>query len=195
MRPGASRRQKLLTIGKDDRILGNPDAPITIIEYASMTCPHCAHFADDVLPEDQEEMDRHRQSQARPARFPAGRRGGARLDDRPLRAARPVLRLDRYLLCRPGQMGDGAGLPGGAARLAELGGMSKEASRQVPRRQGARKPDPRTAVWSPAKELDVNSTPTFFVNGTKYTGEPDGRGVQQAAVGPVGKNRDPARMR
>ena len=43
--------QKLLAIGKDDRVLGNPDAPITIIEYASMTCPHCAHFTDDVLPE------------------------------------------------------------------------------------------------------------------------------------------------
>jgi len=51
--PGASPAdmQRLLTIGKDERLLGNPNAPITIIEYASMTCPHCAHFADDVLPE------------------------------------------------------------------------------------------------------------------------------------------------
>ncbi len=34
-----------------DRVLGNPDAPITIIEYASMTCPHCATFHTGVLPE------------------------------------------------------------------------------------------------------------------------------------------------
>ncbi len=27
-----------------DRILGNPDATITVIEYASLTCPHCAKF-------------------------------------------------------------------------------------------------------------------------------------------------------
>ncbi len=27
-----------------DHVLGEPDAPITIIEYASLTCPHCAHF-------------------------------------------------------------------------------------------------------------------------------------------------------
>ncbi len=27
-----------------DRLLGNANAPITIIEYASMTCPHCAAF-------------------------------------------------------------------------------------------------------------------------------------------------------
>ena len=35
----------------EDRVLGNPNAPVTIIEYASMTCPHCAHFASNVLPE------------------------------------------------------------------------------------------------------------------------------------------------
>ena len=34
-----------------EQILGNPDAPVTIIEYASLTCPHCAHFHNDVLPE------------------------------------------------------------------------------------------------------------------------------------------------
>ena len=33
------------------RALGNPDAPIKIIEYASLTCGHCAHFHNDVLPE------------------------------------------------------------------------------------------------------------------------------------------------
>src|SRR3974377_906811 len=40
-----------LSITKDDRILGNADAPITIIEYSSLTCPHCAHFTNEVLPE------------------------------------------------------------------------------------------------------------------------------------------------
>ncbi|WP_281300291.1 MULTISPECIES: DsbA family protein [unclassified Iodidimonas] len=30
--------------------MGNPDAPVTIIEYASLTCPHCAAFHKDVLP-------------------------------------------------------------------------------------------------------------------------------------------------
>ena len=30
--------------------LGNPDAPVKIVEYASFTCPHCATFHLDVLP-------------------------------------------------------------------------------------------------------------------------------------------------
>ena len=27
-----------------DMIMGDDKAPVTVIEYASMTCPHCAHF-------------------------------------------------------------------------------------------------------------------------------------------------------
>ncbi len=30
---------------------GKDDAPVTVIEYASMTCPHCAHFHETVFPE------------------------------------------------------------------------------------------------------------------------------------------------
>lgn len=30
--------------------LGSPDAPVTLIEYASFTCPHCAAFNKDVMP-------------------------------------------------------------------------------------------------------------------------------------------------
>jgi protein-disulfide isomerase len=34
-----------------DQVLGKPDAPITIVEYASTTCPHCATFHKQALPE------------------------------------------------------------------------------------------------------------------------------------------------
>lgn len=33
-----------------DKILGNPKAPITIIEYSSFTCSHCAEFHEKTLP-------------------------------------------------------------------------------------------------------------------------------------------------
>ncbi len=33
-----------------DKILGSPEAPVTIIEYASLTCPHCARFHTETLP-------------------------------------------------------------------------------------------------------------------------------------------------
>jgi protein-disulfide isomerase len=34
-----------------DVVIGSDKAPVTIIEYASMTCPHCAHFEETTLPE------------------------------------------------------------------------------------------------------------------------------------------------
>lgn len=40
---------KALEIQPDDRVMGDMDAPVTIVEYASMTCPHCADFHKDIL--------------------------------------------------------------------------------------------------------------------------------------------------
>src|SRR5271154_19423 len=34
-----------------DVTLGSEKAPVTVIEYASMTCPHCAHFSTTTFPE------------------------------------------------------------------------------------------------------------------------------------------------
>jgi protein-disulfide isomerase len=33
-----------------DRILGDPNAPVTIIEYSSLTCSHCRQFHVEILP-------------------------------------------------------------------------------------------------------------------------------------------------
>ncbi len=34
-----------------DIVIGDENAPLTMYEYASLTCPHCASFHNDVLPE------------------------------------------------------------------------------------------------------------------------------------------------
>ena len=41
----------VLNITENDFVIGNIDAPITIIEYASMSCSHCASFHNDTLPD------------------------------------------------------------------------------------------------------------------------------------------------
>jgi protein-disulfide isomerase len=57
---GAAQAQENVTIdvaklmapaGMTDHVLGSPDAKVTVIEYASPTCPHCALFHNTIYPE------------------------------------------------------------------------------------------------------------------------------------------------
>jgi len=44
-----SADNSILNISDNDFFIGNPNAPITIIEYASMSCSHCADFHNETL--------------------------------------------------------------------------------------------------------------------------------------------------
>jgi len=41
----------VLDITEDDLVIGDKNAPITIIEYASLSCSHCANFHNNTLPD------------------------------------------------------------------------------------------------------------------------------------------------
>ena len=100
----------LLALTQDDRVLGKPDAPITIIEYASLTCPHCAHFANEVLPKLKQKWIDTGKAKLILRDFP--------LDEAALRAAMlarcappdALLPADRDAVRDAGQMGGGEGL-------------------------------------------------------------------------------------
>jgi protein-disulfide isomerase len=36
---------------KSDYVMGSEKAPVVMVEYASLSCPHCAHFSNTVLPD------------------------------------------------------------------------------------------------------------------------------------------------
>ena len=46
-----SNESSVLNLSEDDFIIGNNNAPITIIEYASMSCSHCGNFHNNTLPD------------------------------------------------------------------------------------------------------------------------------------------------
>jgi protein-disulfide isomerase len=161
----------LLQIGESDRILGNPAAPVTIVEYASMSCPHCAHFANDVLPALKKRWIDTGKAKLVFRDFP--------LDKLALQAAM-VQRCappDRFFAFVDTFFGDQqqwvlAEDPKAAiARLAELGGMSNKDFDACIQNKAVENfiLDERLAA---AKTLGVDATPTFFINGTKFTGEP-----------------------
>jgi protein-disulfide isomerase len=169
--PVVADAQTLLQITQDDRVLGNPGAPITIIEYASLTCPHCAHFATDVLPELKREWIDTGKAKLVLRDFP--------LDGPALRAAM-IARCappDRFyafaetFFASQDKWAVSKDYREALARLAKLGGMGKDEfeaclnnttleNRIVEQRLVA------------SQELDVNSTPTFFINGSKFSGAP-----------------------
>jgi protein-disulfide isomerase len=47
--PGAGLAQSTPEV--TEMVMGDPAAPVTVVEYASLTCPHCANFHTTVLPE------------------------------------------------------------------------------------------------------------------------------------------------
>ncbi len=40
----------LAAVEPDDMVMGSPKARVTVIEYASASCPHCARFNNEVFP-------------------------------------------------------------------------------------------------------------------------------------------------
>ena len=168
---GPTDVQNLLKVNKDDLILGNSNAPITIIEYASLTCPHCAHFADDVLPKLQKKWIDTGKAKLVLRDFPLD--GEAVHASMIARCAPP----DRFYAFVDTFFADqekwvtAPDYQAALTRLAELGGMSKP---EVDRCLADNKLENQilNSRLVASKDLDVNSTPTFFVNGTKFTGDP-----------------------
>ena len=148
-----------------------PDAPITIVEYASLTCPHCAHFANDVLPELKKKWIDTGKAKLVLRDFP--------LDEPALRAAM-IARCappDRYyayvdtFFAAQEKWVMARDYRDALARLVKLGGMSKDEFDNCLKNTALENKIVEGRLIA-SKELDVNSTPTFFINGTKFTGAP-----------------------
>jgi protein-disulfide isomerase len=163
--------QTVLGLTRDDHILGNPDAPITIIEYASLTCPHCAHFANEVLPELKKKWIDTGKVKLVLRDYP--------LDEPALRAAMvarcaPPDRFYAYVDTFFGAQEKWVtahDYRDALARLVKLGGMSREEFDNCLKNTALENKIVETRLIA-SKELDVNSTPTFFINGTKFAGAP-----------------------
>ncbi len=153
----------------DDRILGEADAPVTIIEYSSLTCPHCANFHENTLPRVKEDWIAKGRARLVYRHYP--------LDGLALRAAAVAncIEGDRHFsfldtLFRGQQVWARANDPVGAlAQIAALAGLDRErfdacfADQREMDRILARAQDGQASY-------EVQSTPTFIINGRKVVG-------------------------
>ena len=63
---------KLMEAGPlPDLVVGDAKAPVTIVEYASLTCGHCASFHNTIYPVLKSQIHRRRQGAPDHARVPA----------------------------------------------------------------------------------------------------------------------------
>jgi len=175
----AANAASLLAPTPQDRILGKPDAPITIVEYASLTCPHCAHFDTDVLPKLKEKWIDSGKAKLILRDFP--------LDEPAMRAAM-VARCappERFyplvdaLFAGQEKWATAKDYRAALERLAKLGGVGdKEFKACI----SDKKLEDQVAGsrLTATKDLGVDSTPTFFINGTKFEGAPTVEAFERA---------------
>jgi protein-disulfide isomerase len=157
------------TVGPDDRILGQPDAPVTIIEYASLTCPHCAAFEREILPKIKTEWIDTGKAKLVFRDFP--------LDGSAVRAAMLArcAAPDKFygfidvLFNSQDSWARGTDPTTGLERIAKLGGMSEDQF-QTCMKDNAMQDKILASRLAGEKEYQIESTPTFFINGAKIVG-------------------------
>ena len=185
-RPGPDA-DKVLVLTNDDRILGKPDAPITIIEYASLTCPHCRHFEEGVLPQIEKKWIDTGKAKLVMRDFP--------LDQRALQAealARCVppqsyYPLVKMLFAAQEQWVMAKDWPAALARTVRLAGIGKEKVDSCLADATLTDAVAQSRLTA-ASQLGVEATPTFFVNGKKFEGEPTVEAFDRLLSGLAGKS-------
>lgn len=162
-------------VSPDAAVLGDPDAPVTIVEYASTTCPHCAQFHATLFPHVKEQW------------IDAGR---AKLILRPLLTAPAELSAAGFLLARCA--GEGEAYFDALGDLFETqpeltdamqAGTLQAYYEGVGGRHGV-SPDELNACFADeaglaqieaaaasAAEDGVNTTPGFVIGGRTYTAD------------------------
>lgn len=152
-----------------DMMLGDPDAPITIIEYASFTCPHCANFHQTVMKDLKRDY----------------------IDTGKVRFIHREVFFDRYglwasMVARCGgemryfgmadriygtqrewAQGDAAAIAGNLRRIGLTAGLTGE---QIDACLNDNDTAQALVTWygENAKEHEINSTPSFIIDGEKY---------------------------
>jgi protein-disulfide isomerase len=154
-----------------DLVLGQADAPITVVEYASMTCGHCAAFHNNVWPKLKEKYVDTGKVRFIMREFP--------LDD--LAAAASMLArcagegktyaLTTALFAKQEEWAFVRTPLPELLKFARQAGFTEDSFYKCLRDQKLL--DDITAIRTRAVDtFGVSATPTFFINGRKFTATP-----------------------
>ena len=163
--------EKLMAPGPmPEMSIGKDDAPVTIVEYMSMTCPHCARFHNDVYDAIKEKYVDTGKVRFVLREFPLDTRAAAAI--MLARCAPEGQYFPMVSALFKSQMTWATAEDGRAAleQMAKLAGFTQESFQACLTNQKLLD-DVNTVREKAANEFGVNSTPTFFINGKRYAGE------------------------
>ena len=164
----------LLGVQAGDHVLGDPKAPITMIEYASFTCPHCAHFSTAVLPEIKKKWIDTGKVKLVYRDFP--------LDQTAVKAAQlaECAGNDKYfgvvdvIFSTQAKWATAADPIAELAKLLRIAGMGDAEVKACLANDAVQ--NGVIADYRGGEAVGVNSTPTLFINGEQFKG---GRSIEE----------------
>jgi len=162
-------QQELMTPGPlGERVLGKATAPVTVIEYVSLTCPHCANFQKNLFARMKRDYIDTGKVRYIVREFPIGRTAGtAAIVNRCAPEEKYFFLLDQFLTRQPEWVSQEV-RPDAIYAVAKASGMSRETFDKCLSNQTII--DGLTEVKQRGRQFGVIGTPTFFINGRKAQG-------------------------
>ena len=160
-----------------EMVIGEENAPVTIVEYMSMTCPHCATFHNTTFDEIKTKYVDTGKARFVIREFPFDPRAAAAFmlarcnPAKPSEAATPAQYFPMVSMLMK-QQETWAGAQDGRAALlqmSKLAGFSQESFQACLTNQQLLD-DVNATMKRGADEFGVSSTPTFIINGKRYAG-------------------------
>jgi protein-disulfide isomerase len=151
-----------------DTVIGNPAAPVTIIEYASLACPLCRVFHGKVLPQLKKAYIDTGKVVFIYREFPIGKAAQSAAVAARCVPAKDYFRISEKLLAHQGKWWGQQAALDPLYKLVQDTGLSRAAFDRCL----ANQPINDGIVWSKqrGRKLGVQGTPTFFINGQKVRG-------------------------
>lgn len=160
---------KLLEPGKaKEMVEGKADAPVTIVEYASLTCGHCADFYNKTFPEIREKYIKTGKARLVFREFaydPRATAGYMLARCAPEDRYFPMIQV---LFEKQMEWAGAADALPPLKQIASMAGLDGKAVEECLQNQSVL--DEVNSSFKRGKEFGVTSTPTFFINGKKYEG-------------------------
>ena len=151
-----------------DKQLGKDDAKVTIVEYASMTCPHCAHFAETTFPDLKTKYIDTGKARYILREFPFDPSAEAGFMLARCAKDNYFPMVDVLFKQQPAWVGVN-NTKDALLQISKLAGFTQESFEACLTDQKLLD-DVRSVQKRGANEFKVDSTPTFFINGKTYKG-------------------------